>query len=1156
MIVRTRPEWEGVVEKLKKSRDADGIRVVSYDTETVDKGYPDIHIVGFSVAGYEDDGKTKFGAYVPVGHNTGELQLSPQDVQDGLAEVIEDPEVEVVMHNAKYDIAVSTLFPRRIRVSPKIFDTMTAAWLTNTNGVGSYMQVLTGNGSLGLKDLSLHLLGHKMTELTDLAKKEKQVNARGAEIEVLRVDLVKIEDLGAYAWDDAIQTLALREHLKPKLQADPKVWKIFDEIEREFIHCLAEMEMGGVELDIARLLQMRRIIEGEMAAVKERMFQLRPGEDFDRIADERLVKHLAEEWDRLDELFTLPKTDPRYPKNAKGGPAGKGAVRKQLIAASGLEGHPVVEKIRDDKLRPDIKRWPYLAHKIFNVNSNKDLNKVLFDECGIEPIGELGANGLWSTDADNIDTWAKLGHPMARELQRYREVSKLYGTYLVGMVGTVADDNRVRTRFGRVRTGRLSSSDPNLQNIPTSQEFPIRQAFVATGVSYCNVEIYEWSLDDKGNPVRPKHFRVEAIPGNPLGLEGGYVIDNKLVVEWWGTNPPWVMFVGDYSQLEICLLAHVSADPVLVEAIRKGEDIHALTAQAVFDEIPKDISLKEVKKRFPHLRSGAKPVNFGVIYGMGPTALAAQLGTTVQEAEEIINVRYMNKYVGVKAWIERQHAFARRNGYVQTAIGRKRHLPAATLDPSEKKNFSLIKQAERQAQNCVDAETEILTVDGWKRYDEISEGTVILTKNPETDGLEWHPIKKLCVFPQSVGRLVEFESKTFSALTTEDHRWLVYNKSTGRDEFKLSREISVWGDHRIHRTGSYGGKEVYSDDFVELVGWFLTDGSLRPNTSGNTSGKTYKAYLCQSHRAKPHNCARIDALVRRMGALRRVEVMDGRYSATKWHLTLEMANRLAELFPNRVLTPAFLQQLSGRQARLLVDVMLLGDGHAEAPKNANRKGRRRFTCGSEEQANLFQMLCVLAGYATTVTYRDMSKYRPKSDKLRNVPHMTGVWVVNILNRDKVQVTKSQMRVFESDGRLVWCPQVQNQTFVARRRGTVYITGNTPIQGFAADVVGLAMRDIRRFFQSTLLDPDNPVMFMDPSDGAPLRVANPVLWGNWMRMLLQVHDELVQEAHPAVANYVRAESVRLMENAGGLGPKLRVPLKVDAALGTDWYTTKE
>src|SRR5690606_16917827 len=239
--------------------------------------------------------------------------------------------------------------------------------------------------------------------------------------------------------------------------------------------------------------------------------------------------------------------------------------------------------------------------------------------------------------------------------------------------------------------------------------------------------------------------------------------------------------------------------------------------------------------------------------------------------------------------------------------------------------YGEVAAAERQAQNCVDAETEIRTVDGWTRYDQISEGTVIVTKNPKTGCLEWHPIKKLCVFPQSVGRLVEFESKTFSALTTEDHRWLVYNKSTGRDEFKLSREISVWGDHRIHRTGSYEGKEVYSDDFVELVGWFLTDGSLRPNTSG----KTYKAYLCQSHRAKPHNCARIDSLVRRMGVLRRVEVMDDQYSSTKWHLTLEMANRLAELFPNRVLTPAFLQQLSGRQARLLVDVMLLGDGHAE-----------------------------------------------------------------------------------------------------------------------------------------------------------------------------------------------------------------------------------
>src|SRR5690606_8490038 len=114
--------------------------------------------------------------------------------------------------------------------------------------------------------------------------------------------------------------------------------------------------------------------------------------------------------------------------------------------------------------------------------------------------------------------------------------------------------------------------------------------------------------------------------------------------------------------------------------------------------------------------------------GMGPAALAANLGITKAEAERIINDRYMSKYKGVKRWIDNQHRFVHQNGYVTTATGRRRHLPTGMKDKNE--YYGEVAAAERQAQNCVDAETEILTVDGWKRYDEISEGTVLLTKNP------------------------------------------------------------------------------------------------------------------------------------------------------------------------------------------------------------------------------------------------------------------------------------------------------------------------------------------------------------------------------------------------------------------------------------------
>lgn len=695
MIVRTRPEWNRVVEKLKQSRDPDdGLPVISYDTETLDRGYPDVKIVGFSVAWYEPDG-TIDGAYVPVGHSTGELQLSPQDVQNDLAVLLEDPEVEVAMQNAKYDIMVSTLFPRPIHISENIFDTMVASWLLNTNGVGSPAAVLAGHGSHGLKDLSKYILKYEMRELTEFAPKEKYTK-NNVTFDVLRVDLVSIDDLGGYAWDDAVQTLKLRKHFISALQEDPKVWKIFHKLERSFCFCLGEMEMAGVELDVALLDAMRQSVEQVMEETQKRMFELREGQDFHRIRDAQLVKKLADGYEELEHLFSLPQSDPRYPKNPKTGkPAGKGSVRKQLIAASGLEGHEVVEKIRDDALRPFIRKYPELAHKIFNVNSTQVLNKVLFDECGLEPIGEVGANGMFSTSADNVEAWANQGSELAQALLRYREVAKLHGTYLIGMVARVGADRRIRTRQNRTgtRTGRLSTSDPNLQNIPTSKEFPIRRAFVSTGVTKSKVDILEWHLDKKGNPERPKELRVE-------NAGGGWHVKDGRVVEWWGDDPPWVLMVGDYSQLEICLLAHCSNDPVLVPAVIAGEDVHALTAQGVFDEVPNHISLAEVKEFYAEYRKKAKPINFGVIYGMGPQKLAATLGITVDEADEIINVRYMRKYPGVAAWIQRQHAIARKHGYVMTAIGRKRHLPAATLDPNERRNRALIKQAERQAQNA------------------------------------------------------------------------------------------------------------------------------------------------------------------------------------------------------------------------------------------------------------------------------------------------------------------------------------------------------------------------------------------------------------------------------------------------------------------------
>ena len=124
----------------------------------------------------------------------------------------------------------------------------------------------------------------------------------------------------------------------------------------------------------------------------------------------------------------------------------------------------------------------------FNINSNNQLNEVLFNECKIPPIGAQGKSGLYSTKADYLETYAKKGYQIAKAILRYRELEKLYGTYIKGMGGVITDKGRIHCRFNRIgtRTGRLSSSKPNLQNIPNNKEFPIRDAFEATPAHLSN----------------------------------------------------------------------------------------------------------------------------------------------------------------------------------------------------------------------------------------------------------------------------------------------------------------------------------------------------------------------------------------------------------------------------------------------------------------------------------------------------------------------------------------------------------------------------------------------------------------------------------------------------------------------------------------------
>ncbi len=254
-----------------------------------------------------------------------------------------------------------------------------------------------------------------------------------------------------------------------------------------------------------------------------------------------------------------------------------------------------------------------IAGRPFNVGSPKQLGEILFDEQNL-PGGKRNKNGSWATDVSILEDLAAQGHALPVKIMEHRQISKLKGTYTDALVRELdAKTGRVHTSYQMTgaATGRLASTDPNLQNIPvrTEEGRKIRQAFIA---------------------------------------EQGH----KLLS-------------ADYSQIELRLLAHVADIASLKEAFARGDDIHAITASEMFG-VP-------VKGMDPLVRRRAKAINFGIIYGISAFGLANQLGIGQAEAREYI-AKYFQRYPGIRDYMETTKEYARKHGYVKTPFGRKVHL--------------------------------------------------------------------------------------------------------------------------------------------------------------------------------------------------------------------------------------------------------------------------------------------------------------------------------------------------------------------------------------------------------------------------------------------------------------------------------------------------
>lgn len=300
----------------------------------------------------------------------------------------------------------------------------------------------------------------------------------------------------------------------------------------------------------------------------------------------------------------------------------------KVLAEMELEGVAVdavklksLQKKLDEEIRSLVLSIYKEAGKEFNINSPKQLGEILFDFLKIKPRGKTRTGGR-STKAENLEEMRD-DHAVVPLILKYREIFKLQSTYVIPLYDLVSEskDGRIHTTYlqtGTV-TGRLSSENPNLQNIPTGSEYAklVRAAFVPA----------------KGNSF--------------LSL--------------------------DYSQIELRVLAHVAGDAKMTEAFRNDQDIHKITASNVFNVPLEQVTLE--------MRSAAKTLNFGVIYGMGPQAFARATGKSFEEAQTFID-EYFSDFADVRIWQDKLIDKAKQTGFVENLNGRKRWLPnIATYSP-------------------------------------------------------------------------------------------------------------------------------------------------------------------------------------------------------------------------------------------------------------------------------------------------------------------------------------------------------------------------------------------------------------------------------------------------------------------------------------------
>ena len=792
----------------------------------------------------------------------------------------------------------------------------------------------------------------------------------------------------------------------------------------------------------------------------------------------------------------------------------------------------MVQEIIDNSTVSYSGKRPFTRGSDFNPGSPPQVKYLVYDLLQV-PKGNSSGTGKEVLNEINL--------PVTNQILKVRSLSVLINTFVDKLPNSVARDGRIHGQFKQIGadTGRMSSAEPNLQNIP-SHAVDIRHMFRAT--------------------------------------------------------PGYVILGSDFSQQEPKLTAFVGDIKEMCEGFAHGKDAYALIASVSFN-MPYEKCLEfhpdthEYQPDGKARRSEAKSILLGVLYGRSIPSIADQLygkrddmtDEQKQKAAQKVFDAVMNAFPGLRNLMINTQNHASQYGYTETILGRRRHLPDMQLpefefkamkgyvnpdvDPLDvntlenrdeipkhvvddlKKEFGKYKyygqiakrtkqlyeeehirvinnrpkinDATRQCVNCVDYETEILTVNGWKHERDVSVGDSVIGYDVNSKKVVVTDVTHKHVYSDENGiHVYEFNSPTFNSVSTEDHRWVVC-ESNEEPRFKTSQNIwkNKWPDYPILRVddNDLPGNSL-SDDYLKLLGWMMTDGYFSKPYYGI---EIYQSTRREKNALIYHNM--IETLMN-LGFDFKDKSDDGVYH-TIYINKNDMLYDLWKSNPDRTLSFDFVSTLSQHQAEVLMWAMIEGDGTlGDSEKSSNIT----FTCSSVERKDVFQYLAFIAGYATNayrISAEDVNRWTNGKiyDSVSNrtpIVVKNDYWTISVLRVKRAHIYphhKSERFVNK-----VWCVTTGTGTWVMRRNGKVSITGNSVVQGSAADLTKMAI----------------------------LNLCNNKRWQEiGGRLLVPVHDELITEVP---AQYAEEGAKILSDCMCGAASFMPFPITCDVETSYRWY----